>query len=62
VRDGRRIVCSITGKGRALYHRVLPRAQQAQADILALLEPQERAALHATLLKLRERIAARQQR
>lgn len=50
---GKRLVCSITPKGRKLYQRVLPRAQAAQAGILALLERDERMALHATLLKLR---------
>jgi DNA-binding MarR family transcriptional regulator len=58
---GRKIVCRITPKGRALYLRVLPRAQQAQAEILSLLEPQERAALHAILVKLRGRMAQRRQ-
>jgi DNA-binding MarR family transcriptional regulator len=50
---GKKLVCRISAKGRALYQRVLPRAQAAQADILALLEQDERVALHATLLKLR---------
>jgi DNA-binding MarR family transcriptional regulator len=51
---GKKIVCRITAKGRALYQRVLPKAREAQARVLALLEPQERAVLHATLVKLRK--------
>ena len=50
---GKKLVCSITAKGRALYQRVLPRAQAAQAKILGLLEKEERVALHAALVKLR---------
>lgn len=50
---GKKLVCSITAKGRALYRRVLPRAQAAQAEILGLLEEDERIALHAALVKLR---------
>lgn len=50
---GKKLVCSITAKGRALYKRVLPRAQAAQAEILGLLEKDERVALHAALVKLR---------
>lgn len=50
---GKRLVCTITGKGKSLYRRVLPRAQKAQAEILALLEVHERVALHAALVKLR---------
>jgi len=56
---GKKVVCRITARGRALYRRVLPRAQQAQAEVLALLEPQERAALHAALVKLRDGLASR---
>lgn len=51
---GKKLVCKITAKGRQLYRRVLPRAQAAQADILLLLERDERVALHAALLKLRQ--------
>lgn len=50
---GKKVVCAITPKGRALYRRVLPRAQAAQAQVLALLDRDERVALHAALLKLR---------
>ncbi|MDM0078946.1 MarR family transcriptional regulator [Variovorax sp. J2P1-59] len=50
---GKKLVCRITIKGRALYKRVLPKAQAAQANILGLLECEERVALHATLIKLR---------
>ena len=50
---GKKLVCTITAKGRALYQRVLPRAQAAQAEILGLLERDERVALHAALVKLR---------
>jgi DNA-binding MarR family transcriptional regulator len=55
---GKKLVCRITPKGRRLYQRVLPRAQQAQASILALLEREERVALHAALVKLREALGA----
>ena len=54
---GKKIVCRITAKGRALYQRVLPKARDAQARVLALLEPQERAVLHATLVKLRKALS-----
>ena len=50
---GKKLVCTITGKGKTLYQRVLPRAQKAQAEILALLDADERVAVHAALLKLR---------
>jgi DNA-binding MarR family transcriptional regulator len=50
---GRKRVCAITTKGRALYRRVLPKAQAAQAEILSLLQVDERVALHAALTKLR---------
>lgn len=50
---GRKAVCIITAKGRALYRRVLPKAQAAQARILDLLERDERVALHAALTRLR---------
>jgi DNA-binding MarR family transcriptional regulator len=50
---GKKLVCTITPKGRALYQRVLPRARAAQAEILALLDRDERVALHSALLKLR---------
>jgi len=50
---GKKRVCTITRKGRVLYERVLPQAQAAQAQILNLLDRDERIALHATLLKLR---------
>lgn len=56
---GKKRVCRITPEGRALYRRVLPRARQAQARIIALLEPDERALLHALLLKLGAALAAR---
>lgn len=51
---GKRVVCRITVKGRTLYQRVLRQAQRVQAEILSLLDPAERVALHATLLKLRD--------
>ncbi len=51
---GKKIVCRITPKGKALYQRVLPKAREAQVRVLELLDPQERAVLHATLLKLRK--------
>lgn len=50
---GKRLVCTMSAKGRALYRRVLPRAQAAQADILALLDQEERVTLYAALTKLR---------
>ena len=50
---GKRLVCKITAKGQALYKKVLPKAQAAQANILGLLESDERVALHAILIKLR---------
>lgn len=50
---GRKAVCLITAKGRALYKRVLPKAQAAQSRVLELLERDERVALHAILGKLR---------
>ncbi|MBI2770884.1 MAG: winged helix-turn-helix transcriptional regulator [Burkholderiales bacterium] len=56
---GKKLVCHITAKGRALYQKVLPRAQAAQADILALLGKDERVALHATLQKLRAALDTR---
>ncbi len=50
---GKKLVCSITAKGRTLYKQVLPRAQAAQVEILELLDKEERVALHAALVKLR---------
>lgn len=55
---GKKLVCRITAKGRGLYQRVLPRAQAAQADILHKLEREERIALHAALVKLRDAFGA----
>lgn len=50
---GKRLVCKITPKGRRLYVKVLPRAKAAQAEILALLDPDERVALYSALGKLK---------
>lgn len=56
---GKKLVCKITAKGRQMYRRVLPRAQAAQAKVLMLLERDERVALHAVLLKLRQALDSR---
>lgn len=56
---GKKLVCTITAKGRNLYKRVLPKAQAAQAGVLALLDRGERVALHAILVKLRSAIDTR---
>ena len=50
---GKKLICTITGKGKSLYQRVLPRARVAQAKILQLLDFEERVALHGALVKLR---------
>ncbi len=49
---GKRLVCSISAKGRALFRRILPQAQRRQAALLARLSTQERIVLHQALRKL----------
>jgi len=49
---GKRLVCSISPKGRALFRRILPLAQRRQAELLATLSVEERVALHRALAKL----------
>lgn len=50
---GKRQLLHITPTGRKLFERIFPAAQQAQADLLALLTPDERTALYSALDKLR---------
>lgn len=56
---GKRLVCRITPRGRALYRKLMPRAQEAQASILRLLDRDERVALYSALIKLRAALDAR---
>lgn len=56
---GKKLICRIAPKGRALYRKLLPRAQAAQAGILRLLDHDERVALHAALVKLRAQLDIR---
>jgi DNA-binding MarR family transcriptional regulator len=56
---GKKMVCTVTAKGRTLYQRVLARAQQAQSEILRRLEPEDRVALYHSLQKLRDALASR---
>ena len=49
---GRRLIVAITPAGRALARRILPQARASQEQLLQVLDPQERAALYASLKKL----------
>lgn len=49
---GRRLIVAITPAGRALARRILPQARASQQQLLQVLDPQERAALYASLKKL----------
>jgi DNA-binding MarR family transcriptional regulator len=46
------VVVSVTAKGRALYHAVLPVARRRQAEMLLTLTQAERVAFYSTLDKL----------
>ena len=48
---GRRLIVAITPAGRALARRILPQARASQEQLLQVLDPQERAALYASLKK-----------
>lgn len=56
--EGRKLVCAISPDGRSLYDRVMPVARQRQADMLALLSPEERRALYGAMKKLRDACGA----
>ncbi len=50
--NARKVVCAITEEGRALYRKILPVAQQRQAELLGVLSEDERVALYRILHKL----------
>lgn len=49
---GKKIICRLTPKGRALYQRVYLRGREAQARLLGRMAPDDRAQLHSLLVKL----------
>lgn len=49
----KRIVCSITPEGEALYGQVMPLARKRQAEIIRALSPKERTVFFAAIRKLR---------
>ncbi|EHP43099.1 MarR family transcriptional regulator [Cupriavidus basilensis OR16] len=48
----KRLVCSITAAGLALHEQVMPLARKGQAEVIRLLEPEERRAMYQALRKL----------
>jgi MarR family transcriptional regulator, temperature-dependent positive regulator of motility len=53
--DGRRVVLSITAKGRRTYEQILPRFRERQDRMIAVLTAEERAEFNRLLDKLVER-------
>ena len=51
-RDGRRAALHLTAEGRALHDRIMPMYVEAEADMLACLDPEERRTLRALLDRL----------
>lgn len=48
----KRLICSITPAGLALHEQVMPLARKGQAEVIRLLEPEERRAMYQALRKL----------
>jgi len=59
---GRRLIVSITAKGRTLAKRILPQARVAQEELLQVLDPAERVALYGAVKKLQAALHRRQAR
>lgn len=53
--DGRSHLLALTGEGRAIHLEVMPLALETEHELLEGLEPDERAAFCAMLVRLRER-------
>lgn len=53
--DGRRVVLSLTAKGRRIYEQILPRFRERQDRMVAVLTAEERAEFDRLLDKLVER-------
>lgn len=51
-RDRRLVEVSLTPQGRAMHDAIVPIARQFEASLISTLEPEERAALDAVLVKL----------
>jgi DNA-binding MarR family transcriptional regulator len=56
--DRRRYTLDLTAAGKALYRKVEPGATARYREIIDVLDPPERAALHKALAKLTARIGA----
>lgn len=48
----KKLICSITPEGLALHEQVMPLARKGQAEVIRLLEPEERRAMYQALRKL----------
>ncbi len=48
----KKLICSITPQGLALHEQVMPLARKGQAEVIRLLEPEERRAMYQALRKL----------
>lgn len=53
-RDGRSHLLELTAEGRAVHDRIMPLAEAIEAELFAVLAPDERAALSSILVRLRE--------
>ncbi len=57
-KDRRRAILDLTASGQSVYRQIVPRALAVEAEMLAALTDEERAALEATISKLESRVAA----
>jgi DNA-binding MarR family transcriptional regulator len=57
-KDRRRAILDLTASGQSVYRQIVPRALAVEAEMLAALSDEERAALEATISKLEKRVVA----